>query len=245
MVYDTNQLDEILVFQNVWFHKKALWQFMFATADQPHNQPVVFSPVPIGKQESVFAAGFKAALAHPSIVFGESIEQRPDADGDVFVDADETGDDNEYSDEEDDDNGELNTSEGLSESRLASTVQLTQIISIFNVNQLKLETDFGKVIGRTELVMREFGTHGVVTYDTPRVYLIHALVGDITISDKLRRLGVLGGTVQLAGVTVGAYTCDYYCSFIEICIFRAKAVSVSKCRGNTAEMHDECDGREV
>jgi hypothetical protein len=80
---------------------------------------------------------------------------------------------------------------------------LSQVMSLFYLRRMKIETDFGKVIGKTDLVLHELVSRGTASYDAGRKYDLEVLTQKIALSDGMQHTGVLGGLVELEGVSAG------------------------------------------
>ncbi len=82
---------------------------------------------------------------------------------------------------------------------------LIQIASLVRLRKLCVETDFGKVIGKTELVLSDLFSRANTYYDKPQSYELDFFTSSVVMGDNMRRSGVLGGSMEFEGLTAGIF----------------------------------------
>jgi hypothetical protein len=240
MLYDATQLDELLVFQKSWLRKKRLWQMLFATADtvradyntttgtsHASESDSVNSDHPRSQAKLIGQGGHNddAELDDFTTEVGSTVHMEETASGvsrsmrltdSPRLHASHAVLSNSYDD-------------GLDEVDIEQKYGIATIYCIANISRLKLDTDFGKVIGRTEVVMSNMLARGIVLYDTPRTYFCNMHIDDITAGDQLKRLGLLGGSLSLSNILGGAFVCMCASMFVSMCVCMPVCMYMSAC----------------
>ena len=81
---------------------------------------------------------------------------------------------------------------------------LREILSLIRVRKLSISTDFGKVIGRTELVMRDILSRSSIQYEQEQTtYENNLLISKMILGDHLRRTGAVAGSINIDGFVAG------------------------------------------
>lgn len=81
---------------------------------------------------------------------------------------------------------------------------LSQIATLCHIRKLSVETDLGKVIGKTELTLQEFKARGNALYENSRNYDVDIATDTILLGDGMKRTGVVGGSLKFNGVALSS-----------------------------------------